>query len=82
MLGLHPDGIDGRRFMRKNVPAHCPEWIRRTELPKEDGTVTHVPVDTAGTLVHLAWPGLPHASPLAVPGPAGVRGVRRPTGPA
>jgi bifunctional non-homologous end joining protein LigD len=54
MLELHPDGIAGQGFMQKNVPGHYPDWVRRAELPKEGGTVTHVLAGTAGTLVHLA----------------------------
>lgn len=54
MLEIHPDGIDGQRFMQKNVPGHYPGWVRRAELPKEGGTVTHVVADSADTLVYLA----------------------------
>jgi bifunctional non-homologous end joining protein LigD len=54
MLEVHPDGIGGQRFMQKNVPAHYPDWVRRAELPKEGGTVTHPVADSAGTLVYLA----------------------------
>lgn len=54
MLELHPDGIGGQRFMQKNVPGHYPDWVRRVELPKEGGTVTHVVADSAETLVYLA----------------------------
>ncbi|WOX16446.1 non-homologous end-joining DNA ligase [Streptomyces sp. N50] len=54
MLERHPDGIDGPRFMQKNVPAHYPDWIKRVEVSKEGGTVTHVVCDSAATLVHLA----------------------------
>jgi bifunctional non-homologous end joining protein LigD len=54
MLERHPDGIDGPRFMQKNTPDHYPEWIRRVEVPKEDGTVTHTVCEDAATLVYLA----------------------------
>ncbi|WNI18590.1 hypothetical protein RLT57_25685 [Streptomyces sp. ITFR-21] len=57
MLEIRPDGVDGQRFMRKNVPAHYPDWIRRVELPKEGGTVTHELADSTDTLVHLAAQG-------------------------
>jgi|GEM_PF-451333 len=57
MLEIHPDGIDGQRFMQKNVPAHYPDWVHRAELPKEGGTVTHVLADSAATLVYLAGQG-------------------------
>ena len=54
MLERHPDGIDGPRFMQKNVPAHYPDWIKRVEVSKEGGTVTHLVCDDTATLVYLA----------------------------
>jgi bifunctional non-homologous end joining protein LigD len=57
MLEIHPDGIEGPLFMQKNVPGHYPDWIRRVELPKEGGTVTHVLANSADTLVYLAGQG-------------------------
>ncbi|WP_043662870.1 non-homologous end-joining DNA ligase [Streptomyces xylophagus] len=57
MLERHPDGIDGPRFMQKNVPAHYPDWIKRVEVAKEGGTVTHLVCDDTATLVFLADQG-------------------------
>jgi bifunctional non-homologous end joining protein LigD len=54
MLERHPDGIDGPRFMQKNVPEHYPDWIKRAEVSKEGGTVTHLVCDDSATLVYLA----------------------------
>ncbi|MFF5436039.1 non-homologous end-joining DNA ligase [Streptomyces achromogenes] len=54
MLECCPDGLDGERFMQKNVPGHYPEWITRAEVAKEGGTVTHVVCDDTATLVYLA----------------------------
>lgn len=54
MLERHPDGIDGPRFMQKNVPEHYPDWIKRVEVSKEGGTVTHLVCDDTATLVYLA----------------------------
>jgi bifunctional non-homologous end joining protein LigD len=54
MLERHPDGIDGPRFMQKNVPEYYPDWIKRVEVPKEGGTVTHLVCDDTATLVYLA----------------------------
>ncbi|MEW2521851.1 non-homologous end-joining DNA ligase [Actinacidiphila alni] len=56
-LELHPDGVDGPRIMRKNVPEHFPDWVRRAEVDKEGGTVTHVLAAGADTLVYLAGQG-------------------------
>ncbi|MGW2951918.1 non-homologous end-joining DNA ligase [Streptomyces eurythermus] len=54
MLERRPDGLDGERFMQKNVPGHYPEWITRAEVAKEGGTVTHVVCDDTATLLYLA----------------------------
>ncbi|MEV1050098.1 non-homologous end-joining DNA ligase [Streptomyces sp. NPDC049887] len=54
MLERLPDGLDGSRFMQKDTPEHYPDWVRRAELPKEGGTVTHTVCDSTATLVHLA----------------------------
>ncbi len=49
-----PDGIEAEGFFEKQVPEHFPDWIHRTTLAKEGGSVTHVVVDDAATLVYLA----------------------------
>lgn len=48
-----PDGIDGKGFFHKDVPPYFPKWIRRVKVPKADGTVTHLYVCDADTLVYL-----------------------------
>jgi bifunctional non-homologous end joining protein LigD len=50
----YPDGIDGMRLFQKNASRHFPEWITRARVPKVGGTVEHVIVDQAATLVYLA----------------------------
>ncbi|PSM43121.1 ATP-dependent DNA ligase [Streptomyces dioscori] len=54
MLERYPDGLDGPKFMQKNVQNHYPDWIRRVEVPKEGGTVLHPVCDDTATLVYLA----------------------------
>lgn len=54
MLERHPDGLGGARFMQKNTPDSYPDWVRRAELAKKGGTVTHTVCDTTATLVFLA----------------------------
>ncbi|MFE3249355.1 non-homologous end-joining DNA ligase [Streptomyces sp. NPDC059209] len=54
MLERHPDGLDGPRFMQKNIPGNYPDWARRAEMAKKGGTVTHPVCDDTATLVHLA----------------------------
>ena len=48
-----PDGIDGKGFFHKDIPDYFPDWIKRVEVPKANGTVTHVVISTAATLVYL-----------------------------
>jgi bifunctional non-homologous end joining protein LigD len=48
-----PDGIDGKGFFHKDIPAHFPARIRRVEVPKAGGSVTHAVVTDAGSLVYL-----------------------------
>jgi bifunctional non-homologous end joining protein LigD len=54
MLERHPDGIDGQSFMQKEVPSYFPDWVHRTTVPKEGGTVTHVVCDDIATLLYIA----------------------------
>jgi bifunctional non-homologous end joining protein LigD len=54
MIARYPDGIAGKGFYQKDVPDYFPDWIHRVDLAKEQGTVTHVVCDEAGSLVYLA----------------------------
>lgn len=49
-----PDGIEGNRFFQKDAPDYFPDWIHTEEIAKEGGSVTHVVIDDAATLVYLA----------------------------
>jgi len=49
-----PDGISNEGFIHKKVPEYFPDWIDRTTVRKEGGTVTHVVASDAATLVYLA----------------------------
>ena len=48
-----PGGVESRGFFHKDVPDYFPSWIRRVEVPKAKGTVTHLYVSDAATLVYL-----------------------------
>jgi bifunctional non-homologous end joining protein LigD len=50
----YPDGIEGHRIFQQHASDHFPAWIRRVEVPKEGGTVKHVVVAEAASLVYLA----------------------------
>jgi bifunctional non-homologous end joining protein LigD len=52
-LQRFPDGIDRQGFFQKDIPDYFPDWLRRVEVPKRGGTVTHAYVTGADTLVYL-----------------------------
>ena len=71
-----PDGIGGKGFFHKDIPDYFPAWIRRVEVPKAGGTVTHVTVHDPR---HARLPGgaeLHYPSRLAL-----ARGSHRAAGP-
>ena len=49
----YPDGIEAHRFFNKDAPKHFPDWIDRVTVPKKGGTVSHVAINDAATLVYL-----------------------------
>ena len=53
-LERYPDGIEAHRFFSKDAPKHFPDWIERKTVPKKGGTVSHVVINDAATLVYLA----------------------------
>jgi bifunctional non-homologous end joining protein LigD len=57
VLGRYPDGIAGQRIVQKNAGKHFPDWVRRTEVGKQGGSVCHVVADRPDTLVYLANQG-------------------------
>jgi bifunctional non-homologous end joining protein LigD len=48
-----PAGVEERGFFHKDIPDYFPSWIRRVEVPKAKGTVTHVVASDAASLVYL-----------------------------
>ena len=48
-----PDGVESHGFFHKDIPDYFPRWIRRVEVPKAKGTVTHVVTCNPETLVYL-----------------------------
>ena len=57
VLDRYPDGITGQRIVQKNAGKHFPDWVRRTEVGKQGGSVCHVIADQPDTLVYLANQG-------------------------
>lgn len=53
-LQRFPDGVGKHGIFQQHMPAHFPGWVERVEVPKQGGTVTHVVVADAATLVYLA----------------------------
>ena len=52
MYRLHGSIQEG--YYQQEIPASAPGWVKRVELEKEGGTVTHAVCDNAATLVYLA----------------------------
>jgi bifunctional non-homologous end joining protein LigD len=48
-----PAGITGKGFFHKDVPDYFPEWVKRVEVPKAGGTVTHATITSADSLLYL-----------------------------
>lgn len=58
VMERYPDGIAGQGVVQKNVPRYFPDWVSRTEVPKEHGgTLCQVVGDKPATLVYLANQG-------------------------
>jgi len=53
MMQRFPNGIARPGFVQKAVKS-APSWVRVVEVPKKGGTVTHVVIGDAATLVWLA----------------------------
>ena len=62
-LERYPSGIGTRGFFQQDASDYFPDWLDTATLPKEGGTVRHVVVDNAASLVYLANQGVitPHA---------------------
>jgi bifunctional non-homologous end joining protein LigD len=54
VMERYPDGIDGERIVQKNVPGYFPDWVTRTPVRKQGGTLRQVVCDKQATLVYLA----------------------------
>jgi len=52
-LKRYPDGVDGPFFYEKQAPAHRPEWLKTTRVPKSDGT--HIDYCLLNDLPSLVW---------------------------
>src|ERR1051325_5276363 len=50
----YPDGIDGEEIQQKQAPGYLPAFVERAEVPrKRGGSVSHVVIENAETLVYL-----------------------------
>jgi bifunctional non-homologous end joining protein LigD len=49
-----PGGITGPRIVQQNIPRYFPDWVTRTEVVKQGGTLWHVLADKPATPVYLA----------------------------
>jgi bifunctional non-homologous end joining protein LigD len=53
-MDRYPDGIDGEKWVQKQVPDYFPGWIETVRVRKRGGHVTHVVCRDAATLAYLA----------------------------
>ena len=53
-MHLYPKGIEAGGVYMKQAPKHFPDWIKRATVAKRGGTVDHVVITRAETLVYLA----------------------------
>jgi bifunctional non-homologous end joining protein LigD len=53
-LNVYPGGIEAKGFFQQHASDHFPDWVDRVRVPKQGGTVEHVMVNRADTLVYLA----------------------------
>ena len=50
-----PDGVRGEQFYEKNAPAHAPDWIKTTHVPRtEGGVINYILINDAKTLAWVA----------------------------
>jgi bifunctional non-homologous end joining protein LigD len=49
-----PDGVEGKSFFEKHLPAHAPDWVRSVEVPSNDGRDV-IPYVMVNDLPTLAW---------------------------
>jgi bifunctional non-homologous end joining protein LigD len=65
-LAMHvfPGGIEAQGHYLKDAPRHFPDWVKRARMPKHGGSVNHVLINDAATLVYLAGQNMvtPHVS--------------------
>lgn len=54
MMQRFPDGIGKPPIVQQRAPDYFPDWINRVTVRKRGGTVTHITIDNAATLVYLA----------------------------
>jgi bifunctional non-homologous end joining protein LigD len=53
-MHLFPKGIEAGGVYVKNAPKHFPDWIKRAEVKKRGGALSHVVINRTETLVYLA----------------------------
>ena len=53
-MHLYPGGIEAGGVYMKQAPKHFPDWIKRVQVEKRGGTLDHVVINRAETLVYLA----------------------------
>jgi bifunctional non-homologous end joining protein LigD len=50
----YPDGIGAHRFYQKRIPTYFPDWVERVRVGMHGGSLEHVVIRDAATLVYIA----------------------------
>ena len=72
-----PDGVTGKHFWQKQIPAHAPKWITRWDYPEAGSTESHTYL-VADQIATMAWLGN-HATIDMHPWTSTVDGYKNPT---
>ncbi|MCB0664863.1 MAG: non-homologous end-joining DNA ligase [Saprospiraceae bacterium] len=70
-IAMHrfPDGIAGKDFFQKDIPAYFPSWIKRIDVAREEGSIKMLLANNKATMAYLANQACiaPHAFLSKVP---------------
>ena len=55
-IAMHrfPDGIAGKDFFQKDIPAYFPSWIKRIDVAREEGSIKMLLANNKATMAYLA----------------------------
>ncbi|HXY26908.1 MAG TPA: DNA ligase D, partial [Acidimicrobiales bacterium] len=62
-----PDGVEGKSFFEKHIPAHAPDWVRSVDVPSRHARGGAIPYVLVDDVPALAWAANLGAVELHVP---------------